>query len=61
MNNNDENSKQINLHWLFLLVLTWFAITQFTPLLNKIFDFYSINPWILPYIRMALMLLVTWA
>ncbi len=61
MNNNDENSKQAHLRWLFLLVLAWFTITQFTPLLNKIYDFYSVNPWLLAYIRMALMLVVTWA
>jgi membrane protease YdiL (CAAX protease family) len=45
---------------LLVLVISWFAITHFTPLLNKLFDFRSVNPWILPYIRMALLLFVTW-
>lgn len=61
MSNSNTNSKQGQLIWLFLLVLSWFAITQFTPLLNKLYDFRSVNPWILAYIRMALMLAVTWA
>ncbi len=42
------------------LIAAWFAITQFTPLLNKLYDFRSVNPWILPYFRMALMFAVTW-
>lgn len=42
-----------------LVVISWFLITQFTPYLNQVYDFKSINIWILPYIRMTLMFLVT--
>jgi len=59
--NDHTNSGQVQLIWLFVLVLTWFAITQFIPYLNRLYDFRSVNPWILAYIRMALMLAVTWA
>lgn len=52
---------QVHLIGLLVLVLSWFAITQFAPLLNRIYDFRSINPWILAYIRMALMLAASWA
>ncbi|MBD3414897.1 MAG: CPBP family intramembrane metalloprotease [Candidatus Aminicenantes bacterium] len=54
----DNNQSQ--LIWLFFLVLSWFAITLLTPSINKLYDFHSINPWILAYIRMALMLAVSW-
>jgi len=59
--NDHANSGQVQLIWLFVLVLTWFAITQFIPYLNRLYDFRSVNPWIFAYIRMALMLAVTWA
>jgi len=50
----------VRIVWLFFLVIAWFLITQFTPFLNKLYDFRSVNPWLLAYIRMALMLIVTW-
>lgn len=40
--------------------LAWFAITAATPYLNRLYDVHAVNPWILPYVRMTLMLLVTW-
>jgi len=61
VSNDNAYNKKSQLFGLFILVLTWFAITQFTPHLNKLYDFRSVNPWILAYIRMALMLVVSWA
>lgn len=45
---------------IFLIVAGWFLITELAPFLNRVFDFRSINVWIIPYIRMFLMLLITW-
>jgi len=61
VSDNNAFNKKNQMFGLFVLVLTWFAITQFTPHLNKLYDFRSVNPWALAYIRMALMLVVTWA
>lgn len=61
MSENVSNSNIGYLIGLVLLIASWFAITQFTPYVNKLYDFRSINPWILAYIRMAVMLCVTWA
>ena len=60
MSENEPNNCKGHLVGILLLVATWFAITQFAPLLNKLYDFRSVNPWILAYIRMALMLAITW-
>lgn len=56
--NSNSQAKRVHILSLLLLVISWFAITHFTPVLNKLYDFRSINIWILPYIRMMLMLIV---
>ena len=44
-----------------LIYVSWIAIEQASPYLNRIFDFRKIHPWLLPAIRMTLLFLVTYA
>ncbi len=55
-----EESRKINLFFVFLIVLSWFAINEFTPYLKRIFDFRKIHSYFLPALRMTLMFLVTY-
>lgn len=44
----------------FLVYISWLLIGYFLPLINRLYDFRSINKWILPAIRMAFLFLVTY-
>jgi len=51
--------KYLNLLSIFLVYISWIIITELIPYIKHIYDFHKINRWILPAIRMTLMLLVT--
>jgi membrane protease YdiL (CAAX protease family) len=44
--------------YIFIIYFIWIVITKYIGYLNRLYDFHSINIWILPAIRMTLMLLV---
>jgi membrane protease YdiL (CAAX protease family) len=54
-----ESDQQIRLMPVLLVAASWFAVTAAIPYLNRIADFRAVDPYFLPAIRMALMLLVT--
>jgi membrane protease YdiL (CAAX protease family) len=56
-----ETPERVRLPQLAVVVVAWFAVTWLTPQLNLLVDLRSVNLWILPYLRMALMLGITWA
>lgn len=44
----------------FLVYISWLIIDHFMPFLNRLYDFRSVNKWIIPAVRMALMFLITY-
>ncbi len=44
----------------FLVYVSWLLVDYFLPWINRLYDFRSINKWILPTIRMALMFFITY-
>lgn len=56
----DEKPKLTSLWPVFGIFLSWMFITYTIPYANRVFDFRRINIWILPTMRMTLMLAVTY-
>lgn len=56
----EEKIKTSHLGFVFLIYIFWLFIDYLYPFLNRLYDFRSINQWILPAVRMALMLFVTY-
>jgi membrane protease YdiL (CAAX protease family) len=52
--------KTSHLTYVFFIYIFWLLIDYFLPYVNRLYDFRSINKWILPAVRMALMFLVTY-
>lgn len=55
-----EKNKKPNLLFVFLIYLSWILFNEFTPYLNRIYDFRKIHIWILPAFRMTLMFLAAY-
>jgi membrane protease YdiL (CAAX protease family) len=53
-----EGEKRLNIIFVFGIYFIWILITKYLGYLNRLYDFRSINIWILPAIRMTLMLLI---
>jgi len=53
------NITKTSLPGIMLVAAGWFFISWLTPMINRLVDLRSIDVWILPYIRMALMFSLT--
>jgi membrane protease YdiL (CAAX protease family) len=56
----EAKARRSNLLFVFLIYSSWIVIERFTPYLNRLIDFRGIHPWLLPAIRMTLMLVATY-
>jgi len=56
-----DSTPRIDLRYVWASYIAWLGLTWGVPKINRVVDLWSVNPWIIPTVRMLLMLGVAYA